>query len=173
MDNFANERVLAVDPEAHEAARRQLGAMVHAAAFGEIVSVLMASPAHREARLADLERFVSPAVATRQYILVKAAPNGLAEAAVPVGVAFWAAVSDAVDQRLRAAHDQPVMLATEDWRSGDNLWLVDLIGLPAVRRPLLEDLRDRVAQGRPMTLKVRDGSGAFQLQTLHAVLAPQ
>lgn len=164
-------RVIDVDEAQHRTVLNQLGATVHAAAFGEIVSVLMSSPVHREAKLSDLAKFVAPAVAARQYVVLKVAPAGRPDAALPVGAALWAAVSPEVDQRLRAAKDQPVALTPEEWRGGEHLWLVDLIAVDSVRRALLEDLRDRVAEGRPMALKIRDAGGDFSVSTVGDVLA--
>ena len=133
----------------------------------------MSSPAHREARLKDLALLVSPAVATKQFVVTKVAPQGRADAALPVGAAFWACVSDEIDARLRAAEDKPVLLSLEEWKSGDHLWLVDLIASAPVRKAMLDDLSQRVAKGRPMNIKLRDENGAYRitdLETLRAAL---
>jgi cytolysin-activating lysine-acyltransferase len=50
--------------------------------------------------------------------------------ATPVGMAIWASVSEDVARRIAAQVDGgvfPVRLAKEDWRSGDQVWLLDLL----------------------------------------------
>ncbi|MEL6977880.1 MAG: toxin-activating lysine-acyltransferase [Pseudomonadota bacterium] len=160
-----------LDAAQHETVTRQLGNMVHAAAFGEIVSILMNSPIHAEARLKDLARFVSPAIATRQYLLSKIAQKGRPDAALPVGVALWASVSDPTDERLRAAADRPVELALEEWSGGDRLWLVDLVCPAPMREAMLASLAERVAKGRPMSAKLQSADGAFTLTDLETLRA--
>lgn len=165
------ELIHEIDDAPYDAVAAELGPMVHAAAFGEIVSLLMASPAHRETKVGDLARFVSPAIATRQYVVAKAQRKNLSSAPLPVGAAFWASVSAEVDARLRAAQNAPVSLALEEWKSGDVLWLVDLVAVDAVRAAMLRDLDRRVGAGRPIYVKTRDAAGVFRVETVSDILA--
>lgn len=102
-----------------------------AGALGEIAWLLSQSPNHRHALfLADLEWLAMPPLMHNQYRLFYA--NGR-----PIGVAFWAFVTETVEQRLAAGG----RIGTEDWRSGDRVWLVELIAPFGNQEAMLEDLR--------------------------------
>jgi cytolysin-activating lysine-acyltransferase len=83
--------------------------------LGKIVTILMRSPQHKQHSLADLEWLVLPAVLSGQFRVAQAQQSGIA---VPVGVALWASVSTAVDQRLSDL-SAPWRLQPDEWRSGD------------------------------------------------------
>jgi hemolysin-activating ACP:hemolysin acyltransferase len=87
-------------------------------ALGQIVTILMRSPQHKQHPLADLEWLVLPAVLSGQCRVARAQQSGIA---VPVGVALWASVSTAVDQRLSDL-SVPWRLQSDEWRSGDIPW---------------------------------------------------
>jgi len=63
----------------------------------------------------------------------------------PVGAALWASVSADVDKRLSDL-SEPARLRPIEWRSGDIVWLMELICDPAVRQT--------VFKGRPITMRV-------------------
>ena len=47
-----------------------------------------------------------------------------------VGLAYWAKVSDEVDAKIKeqiANSVFPIRLKSEDWESGDKLWLLDVV----------------------------------------------
>ena len=58
--------------------------------LGQIVTILMRSPQHKERPLADLEWLVLPAILSGQSRVAQAQQSGIA---VPVGVALWASIS--------------------------------------------------------------------------------
>lgn len=64
-----------------------------AAALGEIVSLLVQSPAHRHLFLVDLEWLVVPPVMLRQFPLFRQGPR-------PIAYASWAMVNEEVEKRL-------------------------------------------------------------------------
>lgn len=140
--------------ELNEAARRALASKFRAAAFGEIVSLLMRSPRHNAFKLKNLESIVVPALLTRQYSVAKAKPKDDPHApAIPVGLAIWAQVSDEVDRRLSENLDQSVSLRANEWTSGDNYWLLDVVAPPKVAAALLDELKQTAFAGR--NFKVR------------------
>jgi cytolysin-activating lysine-acyltransferase len=50
--------------------------------------------------------------------------------AMPLGMAIWASVSDAVGAKIAEqvnAGAFPLRLAKDDWTSGDNVWLLDIV----------------------------------------------
>jgi cytolysin-activating lysine-acyltransferase len=100
--------------------------LLFGAAFARIVSVMIRHEPHKNLRLTDLELLVVPPLFTGQFALLNDTIEG-APLPVPVGVAFWASVSPEVDQRL-SSNPADFKLAPAEWRSGDILWLVDVIG---------------------------------------------
>lgn len=129
--------------------------------LGQIVTILMRSPQHRERPLADLEWLVVPAVLRGQYRVARAQQLGIA---VPVGVALWASVSTAVDQRLSDL-SAPWRLQPDEWRSGDIPWLVELVADPPTQQALLKHLGETVFKGRGVKMRVRDADGKTQIAT--------
>lgn len=109
-----------------------------AEALGQIVWLFSQSPVHRTARIADLETTVMPAILTEQFRIFRfGALAGLEVAGdgplaaftrdglerMPLGVALWAQVSEAVEEKIERGE----RLTGDDWRSGDRLWLLELI----------------------------------------------
>jgi cytolysin-activating lysine-acyltransferase len=129
--------------------------------LGQIVTILMRSPQHRERPLADLEWLVLPAVLSGQCRVARAQQSGIA---VPVGVALWASVSTAVDQRLSDL-SAPLRLQANEWRSGDIPWLVELVADPPTQQALLKHLGETVFKGRGIKMRVRDAEGKAQIGT--------
>ena len=131
--------------DGEEMKRRAALARDVSANFGQLVSLLMRSRAHRFHMLADLEYMIVPAIATRQF---RVAEGVSAEAGLvaPVAAVMWASVSAEVDQRLTEAVDQPIRLKPEEWRSGEVVWIVDAVGDPKAINALLQHLKQNELQ---------------------------
>ena len=129
--------------------------------LGQIVTILMRSPQHKERPLADLEWLVLPGILHGQYRVAQAQQSGIS---VPVGVALWASVSTAVDQRLSDL-SVPWRLQSEEWRSGDIPWLVELVADPPTQQALLKHLGETVFRGSGIKMRVRDADGKTQIGT--------
>lgn len=111
-----------------------------AEALGQIVWLLSQSPIHRELKIKDLEYSFMPAVLHEQFRIFRFGPLpgsenldqaqfaklGLTKEGLehlPLGVAIWAKLSEEAEARL----EQGEKLKADDWKSGDRLWLVELI----------------------------------------------
>lgn len=111
-----------------------------AEALGQIVWLLSQSPMHRELKIKELEWSFMPAVLHEQFRVFRFGPlpgsenldpaqfaklgltkEGLEQ--MPLGVAIWAKLSEDAEARLERGEK----LTAEDWRSGDRVWLVELI----------------------------------------------
>jgi cytolysin-activating lysine-acyltransferase len=111
-----------------------------AEALGQIVWLLSQSTIHRELRIKDLEYSFMPAVLHEQFRVFSFGPlpgsenmdpaafakmgvtkEGLEK--MPLGVAIWAKLSEAAEAKLERGEK----LDAEEWRSGDRVWLVELI----------------------------------------------
>ena len=118
-----------------------------AAAFGEIVSVLMRTQPYRSMPLADLEWFVIPAIATGQCAITKSRRQE-SRSMFAVGVVLWASVSDEINNRLQNGLEALHRLKPQDWASGENIWLIEAVGeKPAVEK-MLAKLRETRWQGK-------------------------
>jgi cytolysin-activating lysine-acyltransferase len=111
-----------------------------AEALGQIVWLLTQSPLHRELKLKALEPTFMPAVLHEQFRIFRFgplpglegvdpttfAPAGLTKEGIeqmPLGVAIWAHLSEQAEAKLERGE----ALGTEEWRSGDRTWLLELI----------------------------------------------
>lgn len=97
--------------------------------FGKVVMSMMALPRYRHQSIADLQHLVlEPLIRDRVAI---AYPSETTEVASDIaGLAIWASVSDEVDAKIREQINAgvfPIRLKAEDWISGDNNWLLDVI----------------------------------------------
>lgn len=124
--NKASSKIEGVKTVKHPVGVRTVGSMM-----GEIVWLLSQSPIHKHLSLADLEWLVMPPLILNQYKLFRD------ENKVPVGVALWAYLDEAAEEKLQAVGK----LSPLDWGNGatlsaekgmvatpgGNLWLVELV----------------------------------------------
>lgn len=148
----------------------KLAPTLRAAAFGEIMAVLLQSPRHRDVTLGALTRSMVPPFLTKQYVIAKAKGDRDDAPATPVGVAFWARVSDEVDRRLQSEPDKPIELRHDEWQSGGNIWLLDVVAPPPVARSLVRDIRQRAGDGKPIKMKVSGADGRRRIEILNPEL---
>jgi cytolysin-activating lysine-acyltransferase len=97
--------------------------------FGKVVMAMMVLPRYRAQSLADLQHLVlEPLIRDRVAI---AYPGSDADPLADIaGLAIWASVSDEAEGRIReqiASGVFPLRLKPEDWTSGPNNWLLDVI----------------------------------------------
>lgn len=155
----------ALSPE--EAQQRAAQSHRMAAAFGEIVSVLMRSPAYRNATLAQIERLVVPAVLSGQFSLAEAQSKESGFTA-PVGVVLWASVNGETEAVLSTAPDAYLQLTPQHWRSGDLIWLIDAVGDGRVIGAMLKHLHQSAWNGRVVKAMMKGADGISAVRTLTA-----
>jgi cytolysin-activating lysine-acyltransferase len=92
--------------------------------LGEMVWVLTQSGTHKHFSLTDLEWMIMPALLANQFRVFHSPKS-------PVGFALWASLSPEVEAKLCAQVDSGAgaRLRPDEWRSGDRLWLIDLVGV--------------------------------------------
>lgn len=90
--------------------------------FGEMVWVLSQSPVYKQLKIADLEWMLMPPILLGQYRLFH-------RETTPLGFALWAYLSDEVERKMQAAlaAGAPFRLEAGEWKSGDKLWLIELV----------------------------------------------
>lgn len=89
--------------------------------LGEMTWLLTQSPLHRAFSIGDLEWLIMPALIHEQFYLFR-------DGQQPVGLATWAKCTPAAVAKLDKGMIEPEnRLTLEEWASGDQVWLVDLI----------------------------------------------
>ena len=112
---------------------------IASAALGDIAWLLMQSKMHRHFFLADLEWFVLPALLNNQFKVYRNAKQ-------PVGVAFWAYLSEDVEKRMM---DGQGRISPPEWNSGDQLWLISLVAPYGNAEKIIKDLYDTNLESKP------------------------
>ncbi|WP_147821033.1 toxin-activating lysine-acyltransferase [Salidesulfovibrio onnuriiensis] len=117
----------------------------------EIFWLLSQSPNHKYMFIADMEWYLMPPFRLRQIKIFH-------KEGAPVAYACWAKVSDEVDERLRNGSTK---LRPEEWNSGENLWLVDLVTPFGGAEFVVNELKEKVFEGRKMKTwqPAPDGNG--------------
>lgn len=97
--------------------------------FGKVAMAMMMLPRYRQQTLADLQHLVlEPLVRDRVAIAQRGGDKAVSEDVA--GIAIWASLSDEAEGRLRdqiRGNMWPVRLRADDWTSGSNNWLIDVI----------------------------------------------
>jgi cytolysin-activating lysine-acyltransferase len=148
-----------------------------AQSFAQIVAVLMRDANFRNMRLSDLEWLVLPPVMAGQFSLAQApSPHGRGKGQVggqedgsvlvPVAVALWARVSDAIDKGLSENLDKPVRLRAGDWACGDNVWLMAVAGDKNAVPKFLEQLAATQFKGQRVKMRLRGPDSKVVVKTL-------
>jgi cytolysin-activating lysine-acyltransferase len=89
--------------------------------LGEMTWLLTQSPLHRALAIGDLEWLVMPALLHEQFYVFR-------DGEQPVGLALWAKCNKTAEAKLERGMIEPEnRLTLEEWKSGDQVWLVDLI----------------------------------------------
>jgi hemolysin-activating ACP:hemolysin acyltransferase len=140
-----------------DAKKRLVAAKQMAAAFGEIVTLLMRSPADKHHSLGDLEWLVVPAVALGHYALAEAQSKETG-AVSPVGAVLWAFVSEDVDKRLSDLA-APLRLKPNEWRSGNIPWIVLATGDMRVLAGLIQQLTKTTFKDQAPKMRARGSDG--------------
>lgn len=123
-----------------------------AEALGQVTWLFSQSPVHKHLKIADLEWSVMPAILHEQFRIFRFGPlpgmenvkpedflPGFSKAGLeqmPLGVAFWGLLSEAAEAKVEAGE----RLTADEWKSGDRLWLLELISPFATAENKLAEL---------------------------------
>lgn len=127
--------------------------------LGEITWLLTQSPVHKQLFIGDLEWFAMPAILLEQFRIFygpKAAGAPESAALTPAAVALWAFVTAETDERLEAGAHK---LRPEEWKAGDQPWLIELIAPFGAQDEILRDLASNVFKERPFKFHVTGNDG--------------
>ena len=111
--------------------------------LGEIVWLMSQSPLHKQFFISDLEWFATTPILLQQFRLFY--DNK------PIGVVFWATVNEEVEARLAAGTSR---MRPQDWKSGDRLWVVEVIAPFGGAEEMVKDLKAKVFPSREVRFLV-------------------
>ncbi len=111
-------------------------------ALGEVIAVLMRSPAHRGLSLADAEKRFVPAIARGQFAIGKGQVASRRDERFPAALVVYAMTSAELSAKLSKLGT--VDLSPEDWRSGPEVWLLESVGAPEAVAELVSELQRRL-----------------------------
>ena len=119
--------------------------------LGEALLVLLNSNAHRlNFFISDIEWLLLAPITKEQFRLYKDAEGK------PVGLILWAFVNEEVNKRLELGMGK---LAFNGWKSGDTLWIIDLIAPLGGADKMLEELKNTVFKGKQFKYQSVDKDG--------------
>jgi cytolysin-activating lysine-acyltransferase len=123
--------------------------------LGEMTWLLTQSPLHRVLSIGDLEWLVMPALLHEQFYIFR-------DGSRPVGLALWAKCGPEAVRKLQGGMIEPEnRLSLEEWTSGSEIWLVDLIAPFATaenrhREIMMADLIAGPLAGRAFSFHLTD-----------------
>jgi cytolysin-activating lysine-acyltransferase len=106
--------------------------------FGQVAWLLLQYPPHEHRFVSDFDWMVMPAVQLNQFRLWQ--NNGM-----PIVYASWAYLNEAAEARIK--QDIKKLVPT-DWKSGETLWLIDLIAPFGGADEAVADLKATVLEGK-------------------------
>lgn len=150
-----------------EAEARRHGVMNSSMTLAQIVKLMLQSPNHRHFSLSDLEWMVLPALSSGQLALAETKPDqsGIRQ---PLAVLFWASVSPEIDRRMSSNLDAPIRLRADEWRSGDILWITDMIGDMSNGHALVKSVLESILVDRTVKVRSMDSTGKRILLEVNA-----
>ena len=99
---------------------------------------MMHSPLHKHMFVQDLEWLLMPPIGLKQFRLWR-------RDNLPVAFASWAFLNDEAAARLASGVRR---LAPAEWRSGDQLWLIDLVCPFGGTEEAMRQLKEETFKGR-------------------------
>lgn len=122
--------------------------------LGAVTWLMMQQSSVRHTFISQLEWRVMPPLVLEQCKMY------LRDGA-PVAFASWARLSDEAAIRYGQA---PYQLMPSEWRSGEQVWLIDLIAPFGADKEVLRDLRENVLAGSNISRLSPDGAGQVQTE---------
>ncbi len=139
------------------------------ASIGDLAMVFARSPQHKHYTFADIEWMILPAVMTGQFYVAELAQKDTG-ARAPVAAVLWASVSDETDARLTANPSLRIRLRPDEWRAGENVWIVDTAGEAPLIGGALAELAAGPFKDKVVKVAVLSGEGGPRVEMLDALL---
>ena len=123
----------------HKSILKQLSPDKKFKLIGEIASLMISSDLHIDYKLKDIRDIFMPAVDKNQFRIYHN-KQGL-----PVGFLCWAFLSDEVDKLYSQGNYK---LQPQDWNSGGNGWIIELIAPFGHGKDIIAELRNKIFPDR-------------------------
>ena len=122
----------------------------------KIVWLMSQSPLHKQLFISDLEWFVMAPMLLQQFRLFYAKDR-------PIGVVLWAYASEEVAGRLAQGTTK---LRPPEWRSGEELWVVEVIAPFGAAEEMVKDLKSKVFADKTLRFLTITPEGRKEVRTL-------
>jgi len=99
---------------------------------------MMQSPAHKHLFLTDLEWLLLPPITLNQFRIWR-------NKGMPAAFASWAFLDERAEARIKQNIKK---LAPTDWKSGESLWLIDMVAPFGGAEAAVKELREQVFKGQ-------------------------
>lgn len=151
-------------PPLNEAEMQQLADLAKAQAervmgkipvLGAVCWLMMQQPGARHTLLSELDWRVMPALVMEQAKLYM-------RDTAPIAFVSWAKLSDDVAKRYLEA---PHHLTAADWKSGDQIWIIDMLTPFGGAAEVLKELRETVFAGKAIYQLMPDADGEAKTLT--------
>lgn len=127
--------------------------------LGAVCWLMMQQPGARHTLLSEMDWRVMPPLVLEQAKLYM-------RDSAPIAYVSWAKLSDATAQRYLEA---PHHLTAADWKSGEQVWIIDLIAPFGGTAEVMKELRETVFVGRAIHQLMPDADGQAKTLTWPAV----
>lgn len=107
------------------------------AVLGEVMALMIDSPVHHHLFVHDIEWLVIPPILHGQFRVYK-------EDGVPFAYASWAFLNVEAGSRMKSGQER---LRPDEWNSGGQAWIVDLIAPYGRQEYVLKDLKENALKG--------------------------
>ena len=104
--------------------------------LGTVAALMIDSSMHQHFFLADMKWLVIPPIHLRQFRIFRRDNH-------PFAYVSWAMLSEEAGERLKQGNHR---LRPDEWRSGDQAWIIDLIAPFGGHEEVLKDLKRNVFQ---------------------------
>lgn len=120
-------------------------------AIGHAVWLMSRSPLHKHLMITDIEWLVTPPIMLGQFRMWENAGS-------PVGFASWAYLGEDAEERIVTKGIRRLM--PSDWKSGEQLWLIDFLSPFGGQEAMLKELREKIHPDRKMKMLQAAPSGS-------------
>jgi cytolysin-activating lysine-acyltransferase len=123
--------------------------------LGAVCWLMMQQPGARHTLLSELDWRVMPALVLEQAKLYM-------RDTAPIAFVSWATLSDSVANRYL---EGPHHLTAADWKSGDQIWIIDMLTPFGGAAEVLKELRETVFAGKAVHQLMPDSDGQAKMLT--------
>ena len=104
--------------------------------IGQIASLMLSSEIHKKYLVDDIGAMFLPAIHLNQFRIYRNKKGD------PIGIITWAYLSDELQEKYQKG--EKVLTKLEDWKSGDNGWIIDFIAPFGHAKEIIKDLRNNI-----------------------------